>query len=314
MKKTLAFFLGMSLCLCLCACTQNQTGSAGEAISDDSRLRIVSSTYPLFLFAKEVTKDVEGVTLVPLVNQEISCLHDYSLSMADMKALESADLLIVNGAGLDDFVLDAIAGIPKDARPTVLTCAEGILLLSSQGTESVGSDSEAMDPHVWMDPTRAAVMIQGIAKELAKLDPKNAATYQRNASNAVERLLALDAELREDLSDLTYPYLIVFHDGFAYFAEAYGLTVLLSVEEEQGQEASAQVIAEALSLIEEYRLSAIFTEENSADATAQAIARESGVGLYELSMIMSGETEAASLDTYLSAMRENAAVIREALQ
>ena len=104
---------------------------------------------------------------------------------------------------------------------------------------------------------------------------------------------------------------ITFHDGFRYFAQAFGLDLLKAIEEEEGSEASAAEIKEIVSLVEEYDIPAIFTEVNGSDATAQAIARETGCEVYALDMIMSGD--GTGMQPYLDAMQKNLDTIVEAL-
>jgi zinc transport system substrate-binding protein len=80
--------------------------------------------------------------------------------------------------------------------------------------------------------------------------------------------------------------LITFHNGFSYFAEAFGLNMLCSIEEEEGSEASAEDITKIIGLVREYHIPAIFCEVNGSDSTAQAIARETGIKVYRLSTLM----------------------------
>lgn len=105
--------------------------------------------------------------------------------------------------------------------------------------------------------------------------------------------------------------LITFHNGFGYFADAFGLTILKAIEEEEGAEASAQEIREIVALIGEYDLPAIFTEVNGSDSTAQAIARETGCGVAQLDMIMSGD--GSGIQPYLDAMTQNVQTLVDAL-
>ena len=112
-------------------------------------------------------------------------------------------------------------------------------------------------------------------------------------------------------AELACPYLITFHDGFQYFALDNGLTLLKSVEEEEGSTASAAEIKEIAALVREYDIPAIFTEKNGSDAAARAIARETGAEIYQLDMIMSGE--GSGIQPYLDAMKHNTDTILEAL-
>ena len=84
------------LCLLLAACGPRQ-----EAPQDDGTLDLVATTYPVYLFAAEVTRGAENVTLTLMIDQPISCLHDYTLSVNDMKKLADADVIAINGAGLE---------------------------------------------------------------------------------------------------------------------------------------------------------------------------------------------------------------------
>ena len=90
-----------------------------------------------------------------------------------------------------------------------------------------------------------------------------------------------------------------------------GLTLLKSVEEEEGSTASAAEIKEIAALVREYDIPAIFTEKNGSDAAARAIARETGAEIYQLDMIMSGE--GSGIQPYLDAMKHNTDTILEAL-
>jgi ABC-type Zn uptake system ZnuABC Zn-binding protein ZnuA len=93
---------------------------------------------------------------------------------------------------------------------------------------------------------------------------------------------------------------------FGYFAAAFDLYILEAVEEESGSEASAQELVILAGLVKEHRLPAIFTEKNGSTAAAEIICAETGVSIYSLDMIMSGED-------YFEAMYRNIDTIKEAL-
>ena len=253
--------------------------AAGPApAEEDEPLRILATTYPVYLFTTAVTDGVEGVEVTRLIKEEISCLHDYTLTVNDMKAIEAADVIVMNGVGLEDFMEDALAS--SDAP--VIDCSEGVELLAALGHEGHDHDTE-YDPHIWMDPERAGRMIENIGAGLSQADPDRAETYAAQAAEAAFQLqnwysVKLDI-IASDQPDLQLPHraLVTFHDGFQYFADAFQLDLLKAIEEEEGAEASAAEIKEIVGLIGEYDLPVIFTEKNGSDATAQAIARETGV-------------------------------------
>ena len=280
------------------------TGCAAPAATEpeDGTLRIVATTYPVYLFTTAVTEGVEGVEVSRLITESVSCLHDYTLTVNDMKAIEQADILIMNGAGLEAFMSDALA----QTSAAVIDCSEGVDLLAAQGHEGHDHETE-YDPHIWMTKDGAAAMMRAILDGLTELDGNNAQRYTDNFNTAC----ALLSDIPDETAPLACPYFITFHDGFQYFSSAFGLTLLKSIEEEEGSEASAAEIKEIVALIEEYDIPAIFTEKNGSDATAQAIARETGVAVYQLDMIMSGE--GSGISPYIDAMNANLDTIAQAL-
>lgn len=300
MKQKLTAFLLAALLFLLPACS-------AVPKEEEARLTIAATTYPVYLFTTAITENTR-VNVELIVNQETSCLHDYTLTVNDMKIIERADIIIMSGAGLEDFMSDALAA--SDAA--VIDCSEGIDLLAATGHhdhdhEEDEDESTHYDPHIWLTEEGAIAMMSNILHGLGALDEEYLDRYTENFQNAI-------ALLPEDPlagMELECPYLITFHDGFQYFAYDNGLTLLKSIEEEEGSEASAAEMKEIIALIEEYDIPAIFTEVNGSYATAQAIARETGVEVYTLNMIMSGEGR--GIEPYIEAMNANYDAILQAL-
>ena len=294
MKKLIAPLCALVLLLSAC-------GQPAPA-QDEDTLHIVATTYPVYLFTTAVTEGAEGVEVSLLVNQQTSCLHDYTLTVSDMKAIEGADVIVMNGAGLENFMDDALSA--SDA--TVIDCSAGMDLLPAQGHEGHDHDAE-YDPHIWMDPANAQVMLGTIADQLGQITGQD---LQASCAAVQQQVEEAAQQWKEQLTTLSAPKLITFHDGFQYFSRSFGLELLKAIEEEEGSEASAQEIQEIVSLVDQYHLPAIFTEVNGSESTAQAISRECGCGVYQLNMIMSGD--GTGIQPYLDAMQNNIDTIVEA--
>ncbi len=264
----------------------------GTPAAEKPRLTVVCATYPIYLFASSLAENVDGVAVERLDTGTASCLHDYTLSMADMKKLERADIIALNGAGLEEFLEDALAA--SDAW--VIDCSVGVELLEnlSHRHDGDGHDSHDhghWDPHYWMDPANARIMADNLRGGMALTDPDHAGEYEANAMKTEEILLRVEKDARELMERYLpqgVPGLITFHDGFQYFARAFHLPLLASIEEEAGSEASAREIVEITQLVKEYDIPVIFTEVNGSDATARAISRETGCRVAQLTMIMDG--------------------------
>lgn len=266
----------------------------GRPAAEEARLTVVCTTYPIYLFASSVTEGVDGVAVERLDTGSVSCLHDYSLSMADMKKLERADVIAVNGAGLEEFLEDAL----QTSNAAVIDCSQGVALLENlshrhdeNDHDHDGHDHGHWDPHYWMDPANARIMAANLETGLSGIDPDHAAEYEGNAVRTEKSLLHVEEEARALLEQYLprgVPGLITFHDGFQYFAAAFDLPLLAAIEEEAGSEASAHEIVEITELVKEYGIPVIFTEKNGSDATAKAISRETGCRVARLTMIMDG--------------------------
>ena len=293
--------------LLLSACTIKPGSSSGE----EPRLTVLATTYPVYLLASAVTEGVEGIQVERLSTGQVSCLHDYTLSVDDMKKIQRADVIAMNGAGLEEFMEDALA--VSDA--VVIDCSQGVALLENlehhhEGEDHDDHDHGHWDPHYWMDPERAGQMVANLQNGLAQADPEHASVYQENGQKAALLLSTWDSDIRDLLAEEGMPEitgLITFHDGFQYFAQTYGLPLLAAIEEEAGSEASAKEINEITALVKEKGIPVIFTEVNGSDATAKAIARETGCAVAQLSMCMDGPDGA--LSNYGDALRGNVAAI-----
>lgn len=300
LKKLCPLVLSLALLLSACGPSAQEPADISDG---DTTLSVVATTYPVYLLADAVIGEEPGVDLSLMIDQSVSCLHDYTLSVENMRLLDSADAVLISGAGLEDFLSDALAAAGDLVQ---VDCSQGVDLLPSQ------EDPEEPDPHYWMDPERACQMVENLSQGLSQLLPESADAFAANAQAAQAAIQEAYAQEKAALADLSCRELITFHDGFAYFAEAFDLTILRSIEEESGSEASAQEVSQILQEVESHNLPAIFTEKNGSDSTAQVIQRESGVAIYQLDLLMSGDTDTDGLAAYIAGMDANTAAIQEA--
>lgn len=250
---------------------------------------ILATTYPMYYLTCRLTEGVEGIMVEQMVTEPVSCLHDYTLTTGQMKKIERADLIVMNGAGLEDFMGAALEGV---AQENIVDC---------------GSRDYAEDPHYWLNPLAYQAASDTVFEALSKRYPKQYKTLNYNRNRLAQELGELHEEMQAELKDLSCREMITFHDGFGYFASAGDLTIAAAIEEEEGAEPSAAELQEICELIEQDNIPAIFVEKNGSTNAAEIIARETGVKIYTLTTIMDGETD------YLTAMRENIQTVKEAL-
>ena len=291
MKRILSLII---ICLMIVGCVPIQTPA-----------QIAASTLPVYEFTVRLCQNT-GITVTRLVNESVSCLHDYTLQVTQMKAIEAAELVVMNGGGLEEFLHDALHSASNIADASL-----DIPLLCPQTAHSHDHEHEhehhhEKDPHIWLSPVHAAQMAANICSALCSRYPEHRETFQTNLASLQADLQTLQTYGEEQLRDLSCRELVTFHDGFAYFAEAFDLSILEAVEEESGSEAPASELIRLITLVQDHALPAIFIETNGSDAAAQIISTETGTKIYTLDMAMAG-------DSYFDAMYRNINTIKEAL-
>ena len=272
-----------------------------------SNAQIAATTRPVYEFTDFLCRNTPlNVTL--LVTEDVSCLHDYTLQVKQMRAIEAAEVIVISGAGLEAFLEDVL---PKGEK--VIDASSQVDLLYFDEEEIHSHDhvqdhhhNHRVDPHIWLSISNAILMVDEIYLRLSERYPEYEAAFSQNHAELTAMLQALSQYALSELSCLSSRELITFHDGFAYFARENGLTILRAVEEEAGSEASALELRELIQLVRLHDLPAIFTEINGSTSAAQIIAAETGVTSYPLDMAMGNRG-------YFDAMYHNIDRIKEAL-
>ena len=284
--KKFSLLLALLLVLSLTACGKPAASAP-----------ILATTGPVYDFTTALCQGT-GLEVELLISDSISCLHDYSLSTTQMRSVEKAEVVVISGAGLEDFAADLLAGCRN-----LVDSSAGIDLLECH--EEHDHQHEA-DGHIWLSPIRAKAMAANICAGLSALYPAQADTFAANLKTLGEKLDALQAYGEQELSNLSCRELITFHDGFAYLADSFGLQILASVEEEDGSMITSATRIELTNLITQHHLPTIFTEINGIADSAEGIARDTGISVFVLDMCMSG-------NGYFTGMYHNIDTLKEAL-
>lgn len=280
-----------------------RAGVAGEpagAAEGGRPFRILTSFYPVYLAVLNVAGDVPGVQVTNLTRFITGCLHDYQLMPADMVSLARADLLVVNGAGMESFLDKAVSRFPK---LTILNASEGLDLLR---------DGEGhANAHVWVSVSLAMRQVEAIAGGLALADPVHAEAYRHNAAAYLEKLDRLRGRMKEGLRDIQRREIITFHEAFPYFAREFGLKVVAVIDREPGSEPGARELADTIGVVRRQGVKVLFVEPQYPSASARTVAREAGAEVYTLDSVVTGPARA---DAYLEIMERNLKVLQQALR
>lgn len=267
--------------------------------------QVVATTLPVYEFTVALC-DGTDIGVTRLITESVSCLHDYTLQVSQMRAIESAQTVILSGSGLEDFldttllqnknVVDSSLDIP------VIHSAE-----VHHEHEHEHEHHHQEDSHIWLSLTNAAKMSENICEGLSNAYPEYANIFSENLQKLLRELQALSDYAERELKNLSCREIITFHDGFAYLAETFGLTILQAIEEDAGSEASAAELIELTKIVTTHNLPAIFTECNGSTSAANIISAETGAKIFALDMAMSDRN-------YFDAMKYNIDTLKEALE
>ena len=284
---------------------------------------VVTSFYPIYLFALNLTDGLDGVEVHNLAAPGTGCLHDYQLQTSDMKKLAQADVFLINGAGMESFLPGVTDAFP-DLR--VVDASAGVDLLDAE-VEGVVIDAHGEDEdhdhdhadgsynaHIWLDAANAQIMVSNLAEGLMAALPDRAEAIAANRDAYLARLAALDAELTEGLAGLPHKDIITFHEAFPYFAQAYGLNVAAVVNREPGDALSPARLAELVQVVRDLGAPPLFVEPQYDDMAARTLSAETGAPVYQLDPVVTGPEEDIPLTYYEDMMRQNMAVLQEALR
>ncbi len=263
--------------------------------------QVVATTKPVYDFTTRLCAGTD-ITVSLLVTENVSCLHDYTLQVRQMRVVEAASLVILSGGGLEEFLSGTLENVTA-----LCDASEGLALHHMDGHEHGDHHEHDGDPHIWLSPLCAKAMAKNICAGLEARFPRYTDIFQSNLAGLLQDLDDLQAYGEEVLSALSSRELVTFHDGFSYFCEAFHLSILQSIEEESGSEASAADLIALIQLVESHQLRAIFTEASGATAAADIVSAETGCPVYALDMGMSERS-------YFDAMYYNINTLQEALK
>ena len=259
----------------------------------------------MYLDVMNITRGVDGVEVVNLTPPQTGCLHDYQLTPEDMKTLETADIFVVNGLGMENFLDKVIEAHPNLKIIDASDSPKIVPIMEEDGKPN---------PHVWLSITYSIEQVKNISSKLCELDPKHVDAYKRHTLDYVDELTTLRDELHISLTMLPNRDIVTFHEAFPYLAKEFGLNVVAIIERGPGTEPTPQELAATIDKINALPVKIIFTEPQYSPKAAETIARETGAQIFELDPIVTGEAKPENLLDYVDRMLNNALTLVKALQ
>lgn len=282
--------------------------------AEEAKLKLVSTFYPVYLIGLNLFDNIDEVEVKSLTDLDTGCLHDYQLTSQDMKNISEADILVINGGGMEAFLQDIKANYPD---LTIIDASKDIELYQDNS-------------HVWLDPDLYIRQIENVRDAIISyLDlnsSKATGSKKLDASKIKERLTEnADAYIRRieeidlRLDEIKEKYLaagknsakaVIFHDAFAYIAKRIGMPVAYSIPLDHDTSLSAEEIAAIIDDVNNDEISYLFTEEQYSDSVARRIEAETAARAYIIDSAVTGN---GSKESYIEAMEKNVKVLESAL-
>lgn len=328
--------VGLGL-LAVSACS---TSDAAER-TDDGRLKVVTSFYPMQFLAERIGGDNVSVTTLTKPGVEP---HDLELKPRQTAELnDSGFILYLKGVqpAVDEAIAQADVAHKVDAAEltTLETFGsgdghghshdegghaheegdghaheeEGHAHEDEAGHEGHDHAAEGgANPHIWLDPAKYAEVAEGVGARMEKADPDHAAEYKKNTEDLVAELTALDKDFEQGLKNSATKTFITTHAAFDYLAEAYGLKQESIAGVSPEAEPSPARIKELQTIAKKDKVTTVFFETLASDRTAKTLAKDTGLKTDVLDPL-EGITEKSQGDDYTEVMRSNLAALQKAL-
>lgn len=283
--------------------------AASTPLPQSEKTKVVTTFLPIYLFTKAVAGDAADVEILVPPGTEV---HEYQATPNNVKAIATANVLVKNGLGLEEFLEDTIKNA-QNPKLTEIDASNGIKPLNAispvektakQEKDHNHSHSHTHtegNPHVWLDPVLAKQQVTNIRDGLIKADPGNKATYEANAATYIQQLENLNNEFQQNLQKTSNCTFVTFHDAFPYLAQRYNLKQVAVVEIPEDQ-LSPTDVQNAVNAVKKYKVKALFSEPGVDNKLLTSLSQDLNLTLRPLNSLETGETDP---QYYFKAMKDN---------
>lgn len=278
---------------------------AGAAVAGEGvRIKVVTSVAPLTNIVRNVGgANVEVTGIVP----DGMDSHTFEPAPSDAKLLNQADIIIINGLGLEASTVKLADKVKK--KTTSIVSLGDTAIPRSERVFEFGH----INPHAWPNIALAMRYAEGTRDALIKIDPARRDSYITNTTVYLEKLRKLDVAIFECVKSIPEKNrkLVTYHDSFAYFAPRYGMKIIAAIQPSDFSEPGPREIIRIIEQLKKEKVPAIFGSEVFPSKILEQIARETGVKFID--QLSDDELPAPPKNSFIGMMVVNMAVMTEAL-
>ena len=295
LARTLARLLLVSL-----AVLGAQTASA-------KMLKIGITLHPYYSFVANIVGD--RAQIIPLIDADANP-HGYAPQPADMIRITSMDVMVVNGIGHDSWAFEILEASGMKDKLKLIYANDGVSLIPVAGDPS---GEKVVNPHTFISTTAAIQQVYTISQKLGELDPENAMYFRQNARKYALEIRKLRSEFDAQIKGVSLSNFrcATMHSGYDYILQELGLQVTAVIEPRHGVEPTARQLAETIDRIKAANVNVLFAEKYFASKLSDTIREATGVKMYSISHISSGEYTPTK---FIEEMRENLTTLATAIK
>ena len=266
MKK----YLKSSLIIMLLSLTLITFSGCTKSKEDNKNLKIVTSFYPIYIMAQNITDGIESIELTNMTDINVGCLHDYTLQPADLKKIEKADIFIENGLGIENF------------NDKIINSYKNLEIINSTENINALEDDNELNGHTWTSISNYIEQVDHITIKLKEKNPENRDLYEKNAGKYKKKLLELKKKYDEELQPLAGKKALVLNESFAYLLNDLKLDTIEIHTDHEESTISAEKLKKIINEIKENNINIIIIDKDDNEKNAETIKNETGAKIYKL--------------------------------
>ena len=304
LKRLQMGIIGLSIGVWLSSCTTNSTI---ETAPNPTNKKVILTTFTVLA---DMTQNVAGdKAIVESITKPGAEIHGYQATPSDLARGQKANLILENGLNLERWADRFYNSLPKVPHVTL-----------SEGFQPIDIAEDAYkgkpNPHAWMSPQNAVIYVENIRKSLGKLDPANAATYDRNAKAYSEQIKEIDLKLKTAIAAIPPDrrYIVSCEGAFAYIARDYGLKEVYLWAVNAEQQATPKQVEKTIDTVKENRIPTVFCESTVNPKAQLQVAKESGAKFGGVFYVDSLSPPDGPASTYLKLLEYNVSTLIQGLQ
>lgn len=285
MKKVLSIILIILIIFILTGCNEEKINS--------ENFKITTSFYPMYIIALNLTKDAKNIELNNMTDSSIGCLHNYTLTTNDLKKIQESDILVINGLGLEENILNTVNKTNSNIK--VIDSSDNI-------DEKDIISGNNVNPHIWTSINLYKNQVETISENLINLDENNREIYVENTEEYINKLNELENRENTVKEKIANVEVVVFSESLEYLIKEMNINYsIFSIGHEESG-VSSEELGEIIDEINDKNIKAILIDKEDSKAIANSVSAETGATIHEMDSCLTGELD---LDSYITKMNSN---------